>query len=130
MLQKEQQIRKTDIVLIGLILAIAAGIFLCLQIRHAGRGTADIVVIRTDGQEIGRFALSEDAVIPLDTRYGHNQLRIEDGRARMVEADCPDGYCMEQAAVSKAGDVIVCLPHHLVVEAEEASGGEVDAVAF
>ena len=43
-------------------------------------------------------------------------IRIEDGQAYMEEADCPDGYCMEQGGISGQKQTIVCLPHKLVVE--------------
>jgi hypothetical protein len=33
----------------------------------------------------------------------------------MVEANCPDGYCMHKGVVSPGADTIVCLPHKLIV---------------
>ena len=38
----------------------------------------------------------------------------------MTEADCPDGLCKYQDAVKGGDNLIICLPHHLVIE---ASGG-------
>ena len=46
-------------------------------------------------------------------------IRIEDGKAYMEEANCPDGYCEEQGKISGHTQTIVCLPHKLVVEVLE-----------
>lgn len=49
----------------------------------------------------------------------YNRIRIEDGKAYMEEANCPDGYCEEQGKISGHTQTIVCLPHKLVVEVLE-----------
>lgn len=48
----------------------------------------------------------------------YNRIRIEDGKAYMEEANCPDGYC-ESRERSRHTQTIVCLPHKLVVEVLE-----------
>ena len=58
---------------------------------------------------------------------------IEDGAAWISEADCPDGYCIRQGKITGKGQVIVCLPHRLVLEVtgEESGDGkkeDLDAV--
>lgn len=120
-------------------LCLLAGVFLLagllFVIFHAGNKKAGRVEIRVDGEVVGNYPLADDAVIPIDTAYGHNTLTIREGTARVTEADCPDGYCMDMAPLdgSSSARTIVCLPHHLVVEAavENATPDEVgvDAVA-
>ena len=51
----------------------------------------------------------------------------------MGPADCPDGYCIRQGKITGKGQVIVCLPHRLVLEVtgEESGDGkkeDLDAV--
>ena len=57
-------------------------------------------------------------------------LRIEGGKAFMQEADCPNHDCVEKGAVTKTGQIILCLPHKLAVtivnEGEEAP----DAISY
>lgn len=118
-------------------LLLLAALLLGLIFRmQGGTGTpADVVVARVDGETIGTWALAKDGVYDLDTKYGHNRLEIRDGAAAMTEADCPDGYCMEQSEISSRGGRIVCLPHHLVLTGEAGDEPEnddemaVDAVA-
>ena len=55
---------------------------------------------------------------------GYNKIRVEDGKAYMEEANCPDGYCEEQGKISRHTQTIVCLPHKLVVEVLESDNGK------
>ena len=106
--------KKKDLILIVSILAVAA--VLGIGFLLFGRSGQTYVTASVDGKEIGRWPLAKDREIDLDTDYGHNLLVIKDGTAKMAPADCPDGYCLHERAISRRGDVIVCLPHHLVVE--------------
>jgi hypothetical protein len=46
----------------------------------------------------------------------------------MTEADCPDKLCVQEKAVSKNGETIVCLPHRVVVEITSEEENEIDGV--
>ena len=69
-----------------------------------------------NGEIYGTYPLEKDQTIEVTEGEFHNVIRIEDGQAYMEEADCPDGYCMEQGGISGQKQTIVCLPHKLVVE--------------
>ena len=124
--------RRNDLFLIAAILAAAGLIFACAVMSH---GNAAWVVAKVDGAEIDRWPLNKDNEADIDTDFGHNRIEIKDGKVRMIEADCPDGYCRHQSPVSDKGGSIVCLPHHLIIEAESSSGnsasdnGGVDTIA-
>lgn len=112
--------KKMDLILIAVLLA-AAGLFYVL-FTGKSTGEARIVVAKSDGREIGRWSLSEDVEADIDTDYGHNRIRISGGEVRMTEADCPDGYCMQQSAITASGGSIICLPHRLIVELTDEEG--------
>lgn len=82
------------------------------------------VVIKVDGEVYGRYSLDEDQVIEVQEGDFYNRVRIEDGKAYMEEADCPDGYCEEQGKINNRSQTIVCLPHKLVVEIEEVENSD------
>ena len=86
-----------------------------------GHGSAAYVVAKVDGVEIGRWLLDEDTEADVDTDFGHKRIEIKAGQVRMIEADCPDGYCRNQSPVSDKGGSIVCLPHHLIIEDESSA---------
>ena len=83
-----------------------------------------------DGEEYGTYPLSEDTTIEVENAFGNNRIVLEQGKVSMVQADCPDQYCVEHNAISKTNETIVCLPHKLVVEvlaSSEENG--IDSVA-
>ena len=47
----------------------------------------------------------------------------------MTKADCPDKLCVNQNAVSKNGESIICLPNKVVVTVDSSENSEFDAVA-
>ena len=118
---------KKDWILIGSFLGIALVAALCLHVFTA-QGTQ--VVATVDGQEVGRWLLSDSVDEVIETEEGRNHLVIEGGKASIVEADCPDGICVKQGTISRTGQTIVCLPHKLVIEITgKAEENGLDAVA-
>ena len=65
------------------------------------------------------YSLSKELTIEVIDLVFFIRIRIEDGKAYMEEANCPDGYCEEQGKLSGHTQTIVCLPHKLVVEVLE-----------
>ena len=82
------------------------------------------IQITLDGKIYGTYTLSKDQTIEVKNDGFYNKVRIEDGKAYMEEANCPDGYCEEQGKISGHTQTIVCLPHKLVVEVLD--NGETD----
>lgn len=122
--------KKKDIILLITVLAAAAiaGLIL-LALRSEDGSTA---VITVDGEVYGTYSLSEDQTIEIETEYGTNIIEIKDGFAVMIQASCPDGYCMDQGSKNKNKQTIVCLPNKVVVEIiadEDSDDYDVDAIA-
>ncbi len=115
---------RNDIILVAVILVIAAaGLFF---IRSA-RQTGDTAVVKVDGKELYSFSLSETVtkeIITGDQGEFTNTLVIEQGKARISYANCPDRLCCKYRPVSLSGETIVCLPHKLIVEIR---GGATDS---
>ena len=101
---------KRDLWLIGGLLLLAAALFLSSWLL--GRPGA-YAVVRVDGREVARYNLDQNGTYELNG--GTNILVIEDGAARITEADCPDRLCVRQGWISKAGQAITCLPNRLTV---------------
>lgn len=118
------EIRKNDILLIFIILAVA-GLANLLHdiIGDAGAGS---VTIKVNGVIEGVYSLGEDQEI--DINSGTNHLVIKNGKADMTEADCPDKLCVNQKPVSKNHESIICLPNKVIVEVNSGTNGEYDAV--
>ncbi len=91
---------------------IVLGLALLLATR-AFSSQGAFVVVQVDGLETGTYSLSEDGVYSLNG--GSNVLEVKDGRARLIEANCPNHLCIRQGWVSRRGQSIVCLPNRLTV---------------
>ena len=110
--------KKKDMVLGIGIVVIALIMLLIMQMTRTEEGNR--VQITLDGKVYGTYSLGKNRVIEVKDGSFYNKIRIEDGKAYMEEANCPDGYCEEQGKISGRTQTIVCLPHKLVVEVLEA----------
>lgn len=106
--------KKRDLYLAAALLLAAAILFLVMRIGNQKEGSQ--VKITVDGETYGVYSLWEEQEIEIKGTEGENRIHIEDGKARMIAADCPDGYCMDQGEIHRAAETIVCLPHRVVVE--------------
>lgn len=121
---KNSSLKKNDRILIIVILVISILLFLLYNIM--GKKEAGVITIKVDGVIQGTYNLSDDQEIEING--GTNLLVIEDGKADMIEADCPDKLCVKQKAISKNMENIICLPNKVIVEVESAEDREYDAV--
>lgn len=107
--------KKNDIILILILAVSALLVWLCVSLFSP---SGDWVVVTFDGNETGRYPLSEDREVLLECERGHNLLIIKNGFADITEASCPDGLCVDFRPISKEGETIVCLPNKTVVAIE------------
>ena len=85
-------------------------------------------VVYVDGRAVEWYPLDENGVF--DINGGTNTIVVEDGKAWMSWADCPDQICKSMGVVEKNNDLIVCLPNRLYVIVEGADQtSELDSVA-
>lgn len=87
------------------------------------------VNIVQDGNVLYTFDLAstEDQTFEIEYEGRINTIQIENGRIRMLEAECPDQTCVHMGWLDSGAMPIVCLPNHLSIEYAGA-GGDVDAV--
>ena len=80
--------KKLDfIIIIGISFISLLSLFVINQTKEEG----DIVVIRVNGNIVQEIPLNQDGTYPLNN--GSNTLVIEDGKAYLIEATCPDKTC-------------------------------------
>lgn len=119
--------KKKDFLIAAIVLLVAG--ILALVFHFAGGDSVGSVQVKVDGKVVGTYSLAEEQSVPFDTKYGHNTLVIEGGKAHIEDADCPDHYCEQQGEISKTGETLVCLPHKLVVETVTGEASDVDVIA-
>lgn len=106
---------KNDLILLVVLLAVAALGFYFFYFRSRSQG--EQVQITVDGTVYGTYSLGKEQEIQIPDAFGAttNVLLIKDGKAKMIEANCPDKLCEYQNAISKSGESIICLPNKVVV---------------
>lgn len=109
--------RFADILLIGGLLAAS---LLWLFVSRADGTEGGMAVVAVNGQETGRYPLDTEGEFALNG--GTNILVIEDGKARLSEADCPDKLCVRQGEIYRTGQTVTCLPNRLTVTIEGKKG--------
>jgi len=124
-MEKYRKKRIHDIVL-GLALLIVAMTLFVVDITKASNDDGNkTVVISIDGEKKSEYPLKEDGVYLLEgSHLGTNKLVIKDGKAYIEEASCPDKQCMKQGKISKAGEMLVCLPNRVVIKIVDANKEE------
>lgn len=118
--------KKSDLILAGIVVIIALA---CFGVYQMTREEGASVIVTIDGNEYGTYSLEKDTVIEIESDSGTNELVIENHKAKMEDASCPDQLCVHQNAIDKTGQTIVCLPNKVVVTVENGEEDEVDIMA-
>lgn len=118
------EIKKKDWILIIMILLVALSAFIMHHaLQQTGSGQ---VVVKINGAIEGTYDLNDDRKILIND--GSNVLVIKNGKADMIEADCPDKLCVEQRTISKNNESIICLPNEVVVEIKSTIESQLDGM--
>lgn len=115
--------KRNDFILIVAILVIAGATFLLYN--KIGKEDAGFVKVTVAGELYGTYSLDKNQDIAINDT---NRLVIRDGEADMIKADCPDRICVDQKAISKDKESIICLPNQVVVEIIGGEDSQLDAV--
>lgn len=75
-------------------------------------------VIDGDGKE-HLIPLDQNGSYPFTTALGENVVTVVDGTASMESSDCPGHDCIDQGAIHTSAEMIVCMPHQLIVSIVE-----------
>lgn len=104
---------RNDVILIFIIVLItliSAILYVSLQTD------GDNACVIKNGEQIAVYSLKENRTVPISDENNTNVLIIENGKAYISHATCPDKICVNHRPVSKTGETIVCLPNKLVIE--------------
>ena len=122
--------KKKDIILIAAVLAISLISLVAIKMTQKD---GKEVTVTVEGKEVYKTSIKKDQIYQIPEKNGTNVMQIKDGKVTMIEATCPDHYCMKQKAVDEHGGSIICLPNKVVIEGENTaedseSSPKIDAV--
>lgn len=105
------------------LIALAGGAMLLLR-----GGDRLQVTVQVNGEVVMRQPLDgAERTRRIEAGGGFNEVRIGNGSAAVMHADCPDKLCVQRGEIDEAGQSAVCLPHKLVVSID--GKGSVDTIA-
>lgn len=107
--------RRVRILLIAVAVIFLVGVAGSFFIRNSPHG--QVVQVVQDGRVLYTFDLFSQDDRPIQVEYDgrSNSIQTQDGRIRMLKADCPDHTCIQMGWRNSAVP-IVCLPSHLVIQ--------------
>lgn len=89
-----------------------------LSVRFFFQEEGASVIVQKDAAVYGTYPLSKNQEVEIGDG---NRIEIQDGEVRMVYSGCPDHLCEYQGAISRDGEMIVCLPNRVVVQIDDES---------
>ena len=112
--------KKNDIILIFAVLSISLILGVCLYVF---RQPPTFVRIYVNDELKQELPLDEDTQYLINGQNGGtNLLIIEDGKAYVKDATCPDKVCVQMGKISELTQIVVCIPNKVVIVIE--SDGE------
>jgi len=124
--------KKGDLILIvSILIVIGAGFLYLNYFRDNGNGANKIAEIFQNEKLLRQIDLnkvSKSVDIILTGKY-RNVIRVENGRIRFLEANCPDQVCVKTGWLQNNGDIAVCLPDHAVIKIT-GKAEDVDIVSY
>ena len=111
--------KKWDIILIVLLICLSFIPELVFGVMMGKNYNGTYAEVTLDGKFYKKILLSEhrgEDKIDVKTEYGYNIITIKDQSIRILDSDCRDKICIKSGFISKPGQLLVCLPHKLMVE--------------
>ncbi len=88
------------------------------------QSTGARVIVSSEDRVIFVAPLNKAQRVELEGPLGITVLQIENGSAWIVSSPCLHKICIGMGKVSHTGDLLACLPNHLVVRIEGARAEE------
>ena len=118
--------RKNDLIFVGALLLVFCAVGALIMLFGK---TGDTVTVTVDRVFFGEYPLNENRTVEIRTGDSLNVLVIEDGKAKMASATCPDGICASHRPIFRDGESIICLPNKVVVTVSSKNTSAPDIVA-
>lgn len=129
------------VIVLGALVVLAAVLGVVFALGAGPSEGGLVAKVTVDGQVEATLPLNQSAREVVETDEGTNTVVVENESVHIEDADCRGHDCMKQGTISRKGQMLVCLPHKLIVEIVSTSNtapsaytgseavGEYDAVS-
>ncbi|MFI3326241.1 MAG: NusG domain II-containing protein [Clostridia bacterium] len=105
---------KGDIIIVLAIIISAVIIFILMSPKTYDNNVLEIYM---NGELIDTVELAEDTQMTIEIDdVAHNTIEIVGEQVRIINSTCYDHVCENTGYISKAGEVIVCMPNKLLLK--------------
>jgi hypothetical protein len=115
-----------DVVTVTIVLVLSTMALVRMSEAGAAGDDGAVAIVSVGDRVLERLPLDQDAVLRL--RDVGMVFEVRDGRIRAVESDCPHHVCENMGWVGRSGQIIACVPNHVVVRISEPEEPFLDAV--
>ncbi|WP_432663479.1 NusG domain II-containing protein [Wukongibacter baidiensis] len=125
--------KRFDIIIVILVIAIAGGSLGILRMNANKKYEEKYVEVYVDGELIKSIAFDSTSNLEpftVQTSHGINVIKIEEGMVKITEADCPDQICIKDGPIGEPSEMLVCLPHKVVVEVKGKNQEKIDEMSY
>ncbi|MGL5676247.1 MAG: NusG domain II-containing protein [Cellulosilyticaceae bacterium] len=117
--------KKGNLIMIACVTLLLIGSMVSLFFLSKGQSlTHPTAIISQNGKAIKTIDLTTSDSLSFtieDGKGGFNTLQVQDGNIGIIEANCPDKLCIDSGFISNSILPLVCLPHGLTIEIQEAT---------
>jgi hypothetical protein len=127
----KRKINKYDILLI-IFIVLVNSFFIYYNSRNVVYSNSNKAIVYSEGTIVGEYVLMDGFKdeFTIKTSNGYNTIKIENNKIWIEDTDCHDKYCKLQGQISGDGQIIVCLPHKLIIKiVSEEENKEIDFIA-
>jgi len=115
-----QRMTGLDRTIVLILLLVIGALFLLLGNSPPGNR----VVVERQGEIIFTAPLDEDRSVALTGPLGETLMEIRDHRVWITASPCPHKDCMRMGRISRGGELLACVPNHLLIRIEGAAGND------
>ncbi|MCK4591082.1 MAG: NusG domain II-containing protein [Candidatus Latescibacteria bacterium] len=110
------------ILIIALLFLAFASFWVIPGVGKQGR----IVLVEQNSKLVKELPLDKETIVEVEGPLGTTVVKVESGKVRIVSSPCPRKLCVRMGSISKAGEIVVCVPNKVVVRIKGKK--EIDAV--
>ena len=99
------------VVLVGLMVIASFGLFTAV-------GQGQRVVIEQDGKTVFTGNLRENHKVAIPGPLGDTIVQVVEGGVRVLSSPCPAKICIRTGKIHRPGELLACVPNHLIVRVE------------
>lgn len=111
----KNSIRLFDIIIISLFAAVTA---FCFSIFFSSGNKENRILIVNSPDEKYAYSLDKETEFSIKGSIGKTKIKIENGKAFVVESCCVNKTCINMGKLSRPNDYAACLPNGVILYVE------------